>query len=152
MPSNVLETSEGMQAALSQIMKPGDAFKNGVTAIGQGKLKTALEAFHQACAGGSPVPRHQLYRAWTRYQLLGQEKNLSDEQATAVRTSCRMTIIYALMHDRRFDAGYVLLGTIFLGERRQERARQCFFKALSINPKNAGAQMGLKNCGEASSK
>ena len=71
--------------------------------------------------------------------MVVHEKKLTSNQRKAVQHSCRMTIIYALLQDRRFDAGYVLLGTVFIGEKKRERARQCFLKALSINPKNAGA-------------
>jgi len=141
-----------MHATVDEKIDPRTAFDAGVTAIGQGKLRSALEAFHQACAVSNPEPRHQLYRAWTQYQLVAHDKELSADQRKAVQKSCRMTVIYALMHDRRFDAGYVLLGTVFLGENRHARARSCFLKALSINPKNAGAQMGLKNCVEGSPK
>ena len=135
-----------MQVTPNQNSQAESAFQQGVIAIGQGKLKSALDLFNQACAVSEAVPRHQLYRAWTKYQMVVHEKKLTSNQRKAVQHSCRMTIIYALLQDRRFDAGYVLLGTVFIGEKKRERARQCFLKALSINPKNAGAQMGLKNC------
>ena len=135
-----------MQVAPNQNSHAESVFQRGVIAIGQGKLRSALDLFNQACAVSTPVPRHQLYRAWTQYQMVAHAKNFTENQRSAVQQSCRMTIIYALLSDKRFDAGYVLLGTVFIGEKRKERARQCFLKALSINPKNAGAQMGLKNC------
>ncbi len=117
------------------------AFAAGVERVGAGDIPGALEHFNRACATSGESPRYQLYRAWARYQT-----SHAIPAADVVRTSCRATIIHALQAEPRFDAGYVLLGTILLSEERTARARECFLKALSLNAENAGAQMGLKSC------
>jgi len=122
-------------------------FRDGIHAVGGGDLAGALGAFHRACAHAPEVPRYQLYRAWARYQVSTAAAD-PRENPLAVRDSCRATIIEALRADPRFDAGYVLLGSILLGEGDVARARLSFLKALSLNPANAGAQMGIDSCAE----
>jgi|GEM_PF-6484048 len=122
------------------------AFTRGVEAIGQGKLRKALSCFNRACAVVKPKTRHQLYQAWTMYYVTAHDNQTTQEEKSRVQSSCRLLMIRALLNDKRFDAGYVLLGTILIEEDKADMARECFLKALSINSKNAGAQKGLKFC------
>lgn len=120
-------------------------FDAGVAAVQVGDIARALDHFNRACALEPSAAKNQLYRAWARYHLVSAEPPSVREDVEAVRASCRITIMFALEQQPRFDAGYVLLGTILIGEGRLDRARECFLKALAINPDNVGAQMGLDN-------
>ena len=135
-----------MQTENSHKASVDEAFQQGVDAIGQGKLRKALACFNRACAVVKPKTRHQLYQAWTTYYVTAHDSQCTKEEKMRVQSSCRLLMIRALLNDKRFDAGYVLLGTIFLEEAKPDIARECFLKALSINSKNVGAHKGLKIC------
>ena len=135
-----------MQMGSNHKSKADEAFEQGVAAIGQGKLRKALACFNRACAVVKPQNRHQLYQAWTTYYVTSHDNQSTAEEKQQVQSCCRILMIQALLNDKRFDAGYVLLGTIFIEENKSDLARECFLKALSINSKNAGAQKGLKIC------
>ena len=116
------------------------AFRAGVEAIGRTSLQEALRYFGRACGRDPDVPRYEIYRAWVTYQLIASASQVGSDLRLA---SCRAVLIDAIAKDPEFDAGYVLLGTILLSEGRASRARQCFERALALNPDNVGAQMGL---------
>ncbi len=121
-------------------------YRQGIEAVQQGDIAHALRHFNVACAMNPGAAQYQAYRAWAKYHVATADGSSGAEDLEAVMRSCRTSMLHAISHDPEFDAAYVLLGTILLGEGRTERARQAFLRALAINPANAGAKMGLDNC------
>lgn len=131
-------------------MKGADAadteYRYGIVAVQHGQIAEALGHFNIACALNPVAAQYQAYRAWAKYHVAAANGVAAGEDAEAVKKSCRTAMLHAIGQAPEFDAGYVLLGTILIGEGRLPRAQQAFERALAINPANADARMGLESC------
>jgi 3-hydroxyacyl-CoA dehydrogenase/chromosome segregation ATPase len=118
------------------------AFVEGLKAVEDGKIPSALEKFTRACALYPLEPRYQGYRAWTQYHN-PSTKAPKEERHALQKDSCRK-LQSAVDQCPDYDPLHVLLGTIHMAEQRPKEAARAFQKALAINPDNNGALLGLK--------
>ena len=90
------------------------------------------------------MPENQEFVAYHGYTIYRLHAESDPERAEDGTAQLKQAIEFSSDQERKLDAGWVLLGMIYVNEENIDSARRCFIQALKINPSNPEATREMK--------